>query len=63
MHIQVNGNLTRVDQTVERLFAGLKERGMEECVNVIIVSDHGMTTYDPDKLAVIESVSTYYTIE
>ena len=55
--LQVNEILTYLDQTVESLFAGLKERGVEECVNVIIVSDHGMTTYDPNKLAVIDSVS------
>ncbi|HEX8638991.1 MAG TPA: ectonucleotide pyrophosphatase/phosphodiesterase, partial [Pyrinomonadaceae bacterium] len=34
------------DRYVERLMSGLKERGIEERANVIIVSDHGMAAVD-----------------
>lgn len=52
----MNAALSRVDKTVESLFAGLRERGVEDCVNVIIVSDHGMATYDPSKLVHLKDV-------
>ena len=42
-HMQVNEALQRVDRTIKSLFAGLTMRGIKECVNVIIVSDHGKT--------------------
>ena len=48
--------LTYLDQTVESLFAGLKERGVEECVNVIIVSDHGMAPFDSKKVIHLKKV-------
>ena len=53
----MNSALTRVDNTVKSLFDGLKERGVEDCVNLIIVSDHGMTTYNSSKLVKLASVS------
>ena len=56
----MNAALARVDNTVKSLFAGLKERRVEDCVNVIIVSDHGMATYDPSKLVHLKEVNMYY---
>ena len=53
----MNAALTRVDDTVKRLFAGLEERGVKDCVNVIIVSDHGMTTFNSSKLVNLKNVS------
>ena len=53
----MNAALTRVDSTVKSLFDGLKERGVENCVNLIIVSDHGMATYDPTKLVHLKEVN------
>lgn len=34
-----------VDTLIARLMSGLKERGIENRVNIIITSDHGMTNY------------------
>ena len=39
--VQVDAALGRVDEVVEDLLLGLKERDIYDCVNVIIVSDHG----------------------
>ena len=50
--------LKRIDQTVETLFLGLKERGLEGCVNIMIVSDHGMATTDFDKVVNLTKVSS-----
>lgn len=57
--VQVNVSLSYVDKTMESLFAGLKQRGVEECVNIIIVSGHGMTTYNSSKLVNLTEVSGY----
>ena len=54
----MNTTLSQVDKTVENLFAGLKDRGVEDCVNVIIVSDHGITAYNSSKLVNFKNVST-----
>lgn len=36
-----------VDEYIARLMRGLKQRGIDKSVNVIIVSDHGMASYSP----------------
>jgi len=36
-----------VDGYIERLFDGLKKRGLDRKVNIIITSDHGMAAYSP----------------
>ena len=48
--------LSYLDKLVESLFAGLKERGMEECVNIIIVSDHGMAPFGTAKFTNLTEV-------
>lgn len=35
----------RVDSSIRRLFEGLRARGIEKMVSVILVSDHGMSPY------------------
>ncbi|ESO05851.1 hypothetical protein HELRODRAFT_159928 [Helobdella robusta] len=42
----VNGNLSYVDNLVGRLVNGMIERGYGECMNIIIVADHGMEKID-----------------
>ena len=56
----MNAALSLVDNTIKSLFGGLKERGVEDCVNVIIVSDHGMATYNSSKLVKLNSVSVLH---
>ena len=57
--MQVNKALSYVDKTLESLFAGLKEKKVEDCVNIMIVSDHGMAAYNSSKLVNLKDVSTY----
>ena len=40
-HIQVNDSLVKVDRDLGVLIAGLKQRQILDCVNIIITSDHG----------------------
>ena len=43
-----------VDTDIARLMAGLKRRGIDKQVNVIIVSDHGMAALAPDRMIVLD---------
>lgn len=43
---EVNEAVRSVDQMVERLFVGLQSRNLLDCVNIIIMSDHGMSDID-----------------
>lgn len=43
-----------VDTYIERLMAGLKKRGIENRVNVIITSDHGMANVDVRKVTFLD---------
>ena len=40
-HCQVNEALREVDEAVGKLMDGLVERELHDCVNVIVVADHG----------------------
>ena len=41
--VQVDAALGRVDEVIEDLIVELKSRDIYDCVNIIIVSDHGET--------------------
>ncbi|GFS38436.1 hypothetical protein NPIL_423301, partial [Nephila pilipes] len=43
---QVNESLSRADLVIERLFTGLQKRNLIDCINVFIMSDHGMADTD-----------------
>ena len=43
-----------VDGHIERLMAGLKRRGIDGRVNVIVVSDHGMANYYPKQVTYLD---------
>ena len=40
-HEQVNQALVKVDEVIKEFTNGLKEKEIFDCVNFIIVSDHG----------------------
>lgn len=43
-----------VDRYIERLINGLKARNVDEKVNVIIISDHGMAAYYPKQVTFLD---------
>ncbi|MFT5142948.1 MAG: putative AlkP superfamily pyrophosphatase or phosphodiesterase [Rhodothermales bacterium] len=44
----------KTDALMGRLLQGLKDRRLEDSVNLMVVSDHGMTTVDPDSTVFLE---------
>ncbi|GIY14571.1 hypothetical protein CDAR_391741 [Caerostris darwini] len=61
---QTNEALIKVDGLVERLFSGIQMRNLTNCINIFIMSDHGMADIDCSrslnlaKLIDISSVET-----
>ncbi|KAG8187962.1 hypothetical protein JTE90_025732 [Oedothorax gibbosus] len=52
---QVNQALSSVDNMIARLYSGLQARNLVDCVNVIILSDHGMTDTNCKNVVHIEN--------
>uniref|UniRef100_A0A1X7UNL6 Extracellular Endonuclease subunit A domain-containing protein n=1 Tax=Amphimedon queenslandica TaxID=400682 RepID=A0A1X7UNL6_AMPQE len=50
---EVDDALKQVDSSVSVLINGLKDKNLYNCVNIIIVSDHGMATIDDSKVVVL----------
>lgn len=46
---EVKNAIRKVDTTIGILLQGLKQRGILNDINIIITSDHGMTSISPDK--------------
>jgi predicted AlkP superfamily pyrophosphatase or phosphodiesterase len=46
----------RVDDHLGRLLKGLKKRGLEDRVNLVIVSDHGMAETSLDRIVVLDDI-------
>ena len=52
----VNAAIAKVDGELARLVAGLKSRGLYDRVNLVIVSDHGMTTISPTQIIYLDDL-------
>lgn len=46
---KTNQAIAEVDAAIARLVAGLKERGMLDRINILVVADHGMTDTPPSQ--------------
>jgi predicted AlkP superfamily pyrophosphatase or phosphodiesterase len=53
---QVTAALTTVDIALAHLLDGLKQRGLGDSTNIVVVSDHGMTPAAGDKFVAIDDV-------
>lgn len=51
---ELNQALRDVDGALARLMAGLKARGLEGKVNLIVVADHGMAPTSPERIAFVD---------
>jgi len=51
---QVNAALREIDAALGRLIDGLKQRGIYDNANIVVVSDHGMTATSEDRLVVLD---------
>ena len=53
---EINISIARHDSLIGRLYNGLAKINMSDSVNVILVSDHGMTNIYPDKTIEIDKI-------
>ncbi|MDE1963389.1 MAG: alkaline phosphatase family protein [Xanthomonadaceae bacterium] len=53
---QVNQALRDTDEALGRLVAGLKQRGLFDRINFIVVSDHGMATVPPGHVVLLDDL-------
>ncbi len=51
---QVRDAIGSVDAAIGRLLDGLRQRGIENRVNIVVVSDHGMTPTPPNQVVFID---------
>jgi predicted AlkP superfamily pyrophosphatase or phosphodiesterase len=51
---EVDAALREVDAALGRLVDGLRQRGIFDAANLVVVSDHGATASGPDKVVVID---------
>jgi predicted AlkP superfamily pyrophosphatase or phosphodiesterase len=52
----VRGAVLKSDSAVARLMEGLRERGLFGSVNIVVVSDHGMTEVAPERTVYVSDV-------
>ncbi|QBB71017.1 alkaline phosphatase family protein [Pseudolysobacter antarcticus] len=53
---EVNAAIALVDTALQRLVQGLKQRGLDQRANLVIVSDHGMTSAGRDRVVVLNDL-------
>ncbi len=51
---ETDSAIARVDSAVGALVSGIRARGLEKRVNVVVVSDHGMAKVDPRKVVYLD---------
>jgi predicted AlkP superfamily pyrophosphatase or phosphodiesterase len=52
----VNAALGQVDAAIRRLVSGLRQRGLLDRVNLIVVADHGMAATSPDRVIYLDDL-------
>lgn len=60
---EVKAAATTVDDALGKLFLGLRERGIEGQVNIIVVSDHGMAATSRQKVVELDKFVDLKTVE
>ena len=55
-HPVLNDAIRRVDAELARLDAGLRARGLDDKVNIVVVSDHGMTFLPPGHVIYLDEL-------
>ena len=57
---EINNAISSLDSTLGKLLTGLSEIQMRDSVNIILLSDHGMTNVSSDKIINIEELLQGY---
>ena len=58
----MNTSLGEVDEAIGRLWEGLQRRNISDCVNIMIVSDHGMSLYNNSTFVNVDDVSRLHRV-
>lgn len=53
---EVNQSIAKEDSIIGKIFEGLKKISMLDSTNIIILSDHGMTSLSPDRIIKIDDL-------
>ena len=53
---EVDDALRSIDGALARLLAGLDERGLRDAINLVVVSDHGMTATSPERVVFLDDL-------
>lgn len=53
---EVDDALRSIDNALARLLAGLDRRGLRDSLNLVIVSDHGMTATSPERVVFLDEI-------
>ncbi|MFZ1390987.1 MAG: ectonucleotide pyrophosphatase/phosphodiesterase [Dokdonella sp.] len=53
---ELDAELRIVDATLRRLLDGLVERGLDQSLNIVVVSDHGMVSTSPDRVVYLDDL-------
>jgi predicted AlkP superfamily pyrophosphatase or phosphodiesterase len=59
----VDAALREVDTAFGRLIAGLKQRGIYASANIVVVSDHGMTSTSEDQVVVLDKIVDMHDVD
>lgn len=60
---EVNEAIKATDAALTRLVDGLKQRNLDRYANLVIVSDHGMTSMSPDRVILLDHLVNLDAIE
>ncbi|WP_303749451.1 alkaline phosphatase family protein [Stenotrophomonas pigmentata] len=53
---ELNSALGEVDTAIGELLAGIKAQGLQQKINIVVTSDHGMTATDPSKQVLLDDI-------
>lgn len=56
---EIKYGVWEVDRNIERLMNGLRKRKIDQKVNVIVVSDHGMANYYPKQVTYLDDIINF----
>jgi predicted AlkP superfamily pyrophosphatase or phosphodiesterase len=59
---QTDAAIARVDSAVGAIMDGVRQRGLDERVNLVVVSDHGMAEVEPGRLIYLEDLVDLATV-
>lgn len=54
--VEADRSVVTVDAAIARLLKGLEQRGLRDAVNLVVVSDHGMSSTSPERVIYLDDI-------